>query len=82
MLLKIRHAAVKVRAADCGKLKSEKAKFTGTVSYSVVGTLDRQRVRHALRTEDEKAAIRRVEKIKTACAIGPDSSLWSELEDA
>lgn len=82
MLLKIKHAAVRVRSADSGKVKSNEAKFTGTVTYAVVGTLDRQRVRHALGTEDPKIAIRRVEKIKTACAVGPDSAIWSELEDA
>jgi hypothetical protein len=81
MLLKIRHSGVKVRYKNSHKIAGA-AKFTGTCTYSVVGSLDELRVRLALDTEDEKVAIRRVEKIKTACAVGPTSSLWSELEDS
>jgi hypothetical protein len=81
MLLKIRHTAVKVRSANSGKHEG-KSKFTGASTYSVVGGLDETRVRLALGTEDEKVAIRRVEKIKTACAIGPGAPMWSELEDS
>jgi integrase len=77
MLLKIRHAAVKVRCT-----RKDAAKFTGAETYSVVGSLDGKRVRLALGTEEEKIAIRRIEKIKTACAVGSASPMWTELEES
>jgi integrase/recombinase XerC len=77
VLLKIRHAAVKVRCTRTGA-----SKFTGAETYSVVGSLDGKRVRLALGTEEEKIAIRRIEKIKTACAVGPTSPMWTELEES
>jgi integrase/recombinase XerC len=77
MLLKIRHTAVKVRCTRPGT-----SRFTGAKTYSVVGSLDRKRVRLALGTEEEKIAIRRIEKIKTACAVGPASAMWAELEES
>lgn len=78
MLTKLRHTAVKVRAKNSG---SKEEKFTGSVTYSVVGYLDRQRVRHALGTDNAKIAARRVDKISTACAVGPTSALWAELHE-
>lgn len=81
MIIKIRHTAVKVRRANSGSFDGAD-KFTGAVTYSVVGSVDGQFIKLALGTEEEKVAIRRVEKIKTACAVGPDSPIWSELEDA
>ena len=77
MLLKIRHAVVKVRCT-----RKDAAKVTGAETYSVVGSLDGKRVRLALGTEEEKIAIRRIEKIKTACAVGSASPMWTELEEA
>jgi len=56
--------------------------FTGAVTYSVVGSVDGQFIKLALGTEDERVAIRRIEKIKTGCAVGPASAMWLELEDA
>jgi len=79
MIPKIRHAEIKVRAANSGQSGE---KFTGAVTYAVVGSFGSKRVRHALGTDELTVAIRRVEKIKTACAAGPESSLWSELEYA
>jgi integrase len=81
VLLKIRHAPVKVRRPNSEQFKGED-KFTGTVTFSVVGSADRQEVRLALGTDSEKTAIRRVEKIKTACAVGPTCPLWAELDDS
>jgi hypothetical protein len=81
MLLKLRHTAVKVRRPNSEKFQGAD-KFTGTVTYTVIGTVDGQFVRLALGTEEEKAAIRRIEKIKTACAVGPDSPVWLELEES
>jgi integrase len=78
MLTKLRHVAVKVRAKNSG---SKEEKFTGSVTYAVVGLLDKRRVRHALGTDNAKLAARRVDKISTACAIGPSSSLWAELQE-
>lgn len=81
MIIRIRHTAVRVRRAHSGTFKGAD-KFTGAVTYSVVGSVDGRFIKLALGTEEEKVAIRRVEKIKTACAVGPDSPIWSELEDA
>src|ERR1700737_2480628 len=80
MLLKIKHVAVKVRHKNSHKLVGAD-RFTGASTYSVVGNLDDARVRLALGTEHEVTAIRRIEKIKTACAVGPNSPIWSELEE-
>jgi hypothetical protein len=81
MRLKIKHVAVKVRRKNSHKFEGAE-KFIGISTYSVTGALDESRVRLALGTEDEKVAIRRVEKLKTACAVGPNSPLWSELEES
>jgi integrase len=81
MIVKLRHTAVKVRRRNSGAFAGAD-KFTGAVTYSVIGTVNERFVRFALGTEDERVAMRRVEKIKSACAIGPEASLWMELEDA
>jgi site-specific recombinase XerD len=81
MLLKIRHTMVRVRRRNSEQFEGDE-KFTGTVTYSVIGTVDGRFVRLALGTENERVAIRRVEKIKTACAVGPSSPLWCEIEDS
>lgn len=78
MLTKLKHTAVKVRAKDSG---DKAQKFTGSVTYAVVGFLDKRRVRHALGTDNAKLAARRVDKISTACAVGPNSPLWAELQE-
>jgi integrase len=78
MRLKIRHQVVRVRADN---RITHGEKFTGSTSYSVVGKVDEIRVRLALGTDIQRTAIKRVEKITTACADGPDSLLWPELQD-
>ena len=81
MLVKIKHKEVKVRRPNSHLLKGEE-KFTGTTSFSVVGTADHELVRLSLGTETERVADRRVSKIRTACAEGSGSQLWPELEEA
>ena len=82
MRLKIRHQGVRVRAANSRKSDDDKNRFTGATTYAVVGVLDEYRVRLSLGTEDERVAIRRVEKIKSAFAVGKESPIWLELEDS
>ncbi len=81
MLINIKHKEVKVRRPNSGLFKGED-KFTGTVSYSVVGSVEHQPIRLSLGTEEKNAAIRRVKKLETACAEGPTSTLWLELEES
>ncbi len=81
MLINIKYKEVKARRHDSHLFKGED-KFTGTVSYSVVGSIDREPVRMSLGTEEKNAAIRRVTKIEKACAEGSKSSLWHELEES
>src|SRR5258708_28916958 len=81
MLINIKYKEVKARRHDSHLFKGED-KFTGTVSYSVVGSMDREPVRMSLGTEEKTAAIRRVTKIEKACAEGSKSSLWHELEES
>jgi integrase len=81
MLVNIKHKEVKVRRPNSHLFKGED-KFTGTVTYSVVGSVDRQPIRLSLGTEEKNAAIRRVKKLETACAEGPTSTLWLELEES
>jgi len=81
MLVNIKHKEVKVRRPNSHLFKGED-KFTGTVSYSVVGSVDREPIRLSLGTEEKNAAIRRVKKLETACAEGPASTLWLELEES
>jgi hypothetical protein len=78
--LKIRAFAVKVRRDNSHKFEGQD-KFTGAITYSVVGKFGRDRVRLTLGTEREQIAIHRIAIIKTACVDGPDSSLWVELLD-
>jgi integrase len=81
MLAKLRHKEVKVRRPNSHLYKGEE-KFNGSVTYSVVGVLDRAEVRHSLGTDEKGVAIRRVSKLERALAEGPDSLLWSELADS
>jgi integrase len=81
MLVNIRYKEVKVRLRNSHLFKGEK-RYTGTVTYSVVGTVDRAQVRLSLGTEDKNVAIRRVSKIEKACAEGATSGLWHELEQS
>ena len=81
MVIDIRYQEVKVRRPNPHLYKGED-KYTGTVTYSVVGTVNRERVRMALGTEEKKVAIRRVGKLEQACAEGANSALWHELEDS
>jgi len=81
MICNITYKEVKVRRPNSHLFKDED-KFTGTVTYSVVGTLDHEPVRLSLGTEEKGTALRRVSKIERACAEGPKSPLWHELEEA
>ena len=81
MVVDIRYQEVKVRRPNPHLYKGDD-KYTGTVTYSVVGTVNRERVRMALGTEEKKVAIRRVGKLEQACAEGATSALWHELEDS
>jgi hypothetical protein len=81
MLVKIRCKEVKVRRRNSHQFKGD-AKFTGTVVYSVVGTIDGERVRFSLGTEEKNAAFRRTSKLERACGEGPNSALWAELEES
>src|SRR6267143_3380612 len=81
MLVNIKHKEVKVRRPNSHQFKGEH-KFTGTVSYSVVGSVEHKPIRLSLGTEEKNAAIRRVKKLETACAEGPTSTLWLELEES
>jgi integrase len=81
MLINIRYKEVKVRRPNSHLFNGEE-KFTGTVTYSVIGSVDREPVRLSLGTEEKGAAIRRVSKIEKACAEGSKSSLWHELEES
>ena len=81
MRANLRYQAIKNRRHNSHKFEGED-KFTGTVSYSVVGTVGEQYVRLSLGTEEKHAAIRRATKLETACAEGPESPLWRELSDS
>jgi hypothetical protein len=81
MLVNIRYKGVKVRRHGSHLLTGDD-KFTGTVAYSVVGSLDGEAVRLSLGTEEKTAAIRRVSKIEKAIAEGPSSLLWYELNES
>src|SRR6266478_6983274 len=82
MLVNLRYKEVKVRRRNSHLYKGDD-KFTGIVTYSVVGgALDGERIRLSLGTEEKNAAIRRVSKIEKACAEGPQSLLWPELEES
>ena len=81
MVLKIRYKEVKVRRRN-SHLFTGSDRYTGAVTYSVIGTVDGTFVRMSLGTEDKPVAIRRIAKIETACAEGSTSTLWSELEQS
>lgn len=81
MQINIKYKEVKVRRPNSHLFKGDD-KFTGTVTYSVVGTLDHEPVRLSLGTEEKNAAIRRVGKIERAVADGPTSLLWHELNES
>ena len=80
MRINLKYKEVKVRHQNSHLLKGE-ARYTGAVSYSVIGRVDGVRVRLSLGTEEKGAAIRRITKLEKACADGPTSSLWCELEE-
>jgi integrase len=79
MLAKLNCKAVKIRRPN-SQLFNGEDKFTGTVMFSVVGTLDGGRVRLSLDTGEKNAAFRRIGKLERACAEGPQSPTWAELE--
>jgi Phage integrase, N-terminal SAM-like domain len=91
MLTTLSHKGVKVRNPT-PRVVMGAPLYTGAVRYRVIGSVEgfdpddiskppfRQIVRLALGTEDERSAIRRVEKIRTAYLAGADSSHWPELK--
>src|ERR1700736_6366745 len=81
MLANLRYKGIKVRHHGSHLLEGE-AKFTGTVAYSVVGSLNREEVRLSLGTEEKAAAIRQDAKLDRAIAEGPTSPLWYELNES
>jgi integrase/recombinase XerC/integrase/recombinase XerD len=81
MQLNIRYKEVKVRRPNSGQFKGEE-KFTGSVNYSVVGTMDHKEVRLSLGTDEKSAAVRRIRKIESAVADGSASPLWIELSES
>jgi hypothetical protein len=81
LLAKLCYKEVKVRRPNSDKYDGED-KFTGTKTYRVDGTLDGERVRMSLGTEEKSAAVRRVAKLERAVAEGPMSLLWPELNEA
>jgi integrase len=81
MLVNLRYKGVRVRCPNSQLLQGEE-KFNGSVTYSVVGSLDRRPVRLSLGTGEKNAAIRRVAKLEKACAEGAKSSLWYELSES
>lgn len=81
MLAKIRYKEVRVRRPN-SHLYHGNDKFTGTVTYAVVGKLGGSKVRHSLGTGEKNAAVRRVRKLEGAIAEGPESPLWPELGES
>ena len=69
MLANLRYKGIKVRHHGSHALEA-KDKFTGTVAYSVVGSLNREECAFA-RNREKAAAIRRVSKLDRAIAEGP-----------
>jgi integrase len=81
MLANIKYKGIKVRRHGSHLYQGED-KFTGTVRYSVVGSLNREEVRHSLGTEEKAVAVRRVAKLERAIAEGPTSPAWHELNES
>src|ERR1700686_5624145 len=81
MLTNIRYMEVKARRHNSHLFKGHD-KFTGSVTYAVAGSVDREPLRLSPGTEEKDAAIRSVRKIEKACAEGCKSSLWHELEES
>jgi integrase len=81
MQLDIRYKETKVRRPNSGLYQGEN-KFTGSVTYSVVGTINHEAVRLSLGTEEKSVALRRISKIEKVVADGPASPLWHELNDS
>jgi integrase len=81
MICELNYKAVRVRRPNSHLFKGED-KFTGTVTFSVVGMLDHTPVRLSLGTEEKTVALRRVSKIERAVADGPTSPLWHELDES
>jgi integrase len=79
MIVKIRLKEVRVRRQSSEQYQGED-KFTGAVTYSVIGSVDHKPVRLSLGTKDLRIATRRIEKLKLACAVGAISTAWAELE--
>lgn len=80
-MLNIRYKEIKVRRKN-SHLHGGDDRFTGAVTYSVIGRWNGERIRLALGTDQKNVALRRIAKIENAVADGPTSSLWPELNDA
>jgi hypothetical protein len=80
MLVQLSYRGVKVRCPNSGQYDGDD-KFTGTKSYQVDGTLDGERIRLSLGTEEKSVAVRRVSKLERAVAEGSSSPLWLELSE-
>jgi T5orf172 domain len=78
-LLHLRTSATRVRRSNSHQFEGDD-KFTGAVTFAVVGKFGNERVRLALGTESQSIAVARLGKIKEACVAGSDSPLWSELK--
>ena len=80
MQINIRYQEVRVRRKFSQTLEGED-KFTGSKTYSVVGTLNHERVRLSLGATEKNVAVRRITKIEKAVGEGPNSGLWVELAE-
>lgn len=80
MQINIRYQEVRVRRKFSQNLEGED-KFTGSKTYSVVGTLNHERVRLSLGATEKNVAVRRITKIEKAVGEGPYSGLWVELAE-
>jgi integrase len=81
MVPKLSARALKVRKPNSGAFEGDD-RFTGKVTYSVVGTLDGKPVRFALGTDSLKTATARVAKLEECIIRGPAAAKWPELEEA
>jgi integrase len=81
MLTNLKYKEVKVRRQNSHLLQGDE-RYTGTVTYSVIGSIDRHPVHLSLGTEEKNVAIRRITKLEKAIAEGSESPLWRELNDS
>ncbi len=75
MLVNIKHKEVKVRRPNSHLFKGED-KFTGTVTYSVVGSVDHEPIRLSLGTEGIEAGPWRFKHCPRYCNPSPGVQIW------